>query len=240
MTQTLLIAPRFCGPPGSGNGGYVCGRIAAYLCGPAQVTLRRPAPLATPLSVERDGHGSVRVLDGDTLVAEGIGLADDLTLGLPDPVSIAEARAAGTRCRLRVHPDQHPFPGCFVCGPDRPPADGLHILVGPVAGRELSADVWYPDEALAGPDGHVRPEFVWAGWPPVRSPRSRPANHMSWSAGAWPKTAARSWPAPRCSPAPGKQSASRTRPGSVSTCRRYHARGWPPDEPWPPKTEKRV
>jgi len=162
MAQTLLIAPRFCGPPGSGNGGYVCGRIAAYLSGPAQVTLRRPAPLATPLSIERDGQGSVRVLDGGTLVAEGIGLADDLTLGLPDPVSIAEARAAGTRCRLRVHPDQHPFPGCFVCGPDRPPADGLHILVGPVVGRELSADVWYPDEALAGPDGHVRPEFVWA------------------------------------------------------------------------------
>jgi hypothetical protein len=162
MTQTLLIAPRFCGPPGSGNGGYVCGRIAAYLGGPVQVTLRRPAPLATPLSVERDGQGPVRVLDGGTLVAEGIGLAGDLTLGLPDPVSIAEARAAGRRCRLRVHPDQHPFPGCFVCGPDRPPADGLHILVGPVAGQELSADVWYPDAALAEPGGHVRPEFVWA------------------------------------------------------------------------------
>lgn len=26
----------------------------------------------------------------------------------------------------------------------------------------LSADVWYPGEALAQPDGHVRPEFVWA------------------------------------------------------------------------------
>ena len=49
-----------------------------------------------------------------------------------------------------------------MCGPERPPADGLHILVGPVAGRGLSADVWYPDEALAGPDGRVRPEFVWA------------------------------------------------------------------------------
>jgi len=31
MTETLIIAPRFCGPPGSGHGGYVCGRIAAYL-----------------------------------------------------------------------------------------------------------------------------------------------------------------------------------------------------------------
>jgi hypothetical protein len=31
-----------------------------------------------------------------------------------------------------------------------------------VAGRDLAADVWSPDPALAGPDGAVRPEFVWA------------------------------------------------------------------------------
>ncbi len=55
-----------------------------------------------------------------------------------------------------------PFPTCFVCGPDRRPGDGLRILVGPVAGRDLSANVWYPDEALAESDGFVRPEFLWA------------------------------------------------------------------------------
>ena len=42
MTGTLVIGSRFCGPPDSGNGGYVCGLIADYLGGPAEVTLRKP------------------------------------------------------------------------------------------------------------------------------------------------------------------------------------------------------
>ena len=162
MTDSLVIPSRFCGPPDSGNGGYVCGRIAAYLDGPAQITLRLPPPLATPMAVDRDGEGSVRVLDGETLVAEGTCVPDSLAMELPGPVSVPEARAASTRCRLRAHPEEHPFPTCFVCGPDRGPGDGLHLLLGPVAGRGLAADVWYPDEALAESDGYVRPEFLWA------------------------------------------------------------------------------
>ena len=162
MTDSLVIPPRFCGPSGSGNGGYACGRIAAYLDGPATVTLRWPPPLATPMAVERDDQGSVRVLDGIALIAEGTSSPASLAMELPGPVPIAEARAAGTRCRLRAHPGEHPFPACFVCGPDRARGDGLHILVGPVPGGDLSADVWYPDAALAGSDGYVRPEFLWA------------------------------------------------------------------------------
>ena len=162
MTQSLVIAPRFCGPPGTGNGGYVCGRIAAYLDGPAEITLRRPPPLAMAMTVERAEQGSVHVLHSGTVIAEGTRLPDGLAMQLPDPVSVPEARAAGARCRLRAYPEEHPFPGCFVCGPDRVPGDGLHILVGPVPGRDLSADVWHPDQTLTDSDGHVRPEFLWA------------------------------------------------------------------------------
>jgi hypothetical protein len=161
MTDPLVIPSRFCGPPDRGNGGYVCGRIAAYLDGPAEITLRRPPPLETPMAVDGDGS-SVRVLVGNTAVAEGTCLADSLAVELPGPVSIPEARAAGIGSRLRAHPEEHPFPTCFVCGPNRAEGDGLHIMVGHVAGRNLSADVWYPDEALAGSDGSVRPEFLWA------------------------------------------------------------------------------
>jgi hypothetical protein len=114
------------------------------------------------MAVERDGQGSVRVLQGSTLIAEGTSSPASLAMQLPGPVPIPEARAAGPRCRLRAHPGEHPFPACFVCGPDRARGDGLHILVGPVPGRDLSADVWYPDQALAGADGYVRPEFLWA------------------------------------------------------------------------------
>src|SRR6266487_5469322 len=102
MTGPLVIAPRFCGPPDSGNGGYVCGLVAARVDGLAEVTLRRPPPLATAMTVERDDDGSVRVLDGHTLVAEGIPVRDSLAMELPGAVSIQDARAAGAGGRLRA------------------------------------------------------------------------------------------------------------------------------------------
>ena len=162
MMAPLVIAPRFCGPPDSGNGGYACGLIADRLDGQAEITLRAPPPLATPMTVEHRAGGSARVLHGRTLVAEGTCLPGGLDMEPPGPVPLSEARAAGARSRLRTHPEQHPFPSCFVCGPHRQPGDGLRILPGPVTGRDLSADVWYPDESLAGPDGYLAPEFVWA------------------------------------------------------------------------------
>jgi hypothetical protein len=114
------------------------------------------------MTVERQGGGSVRVRHGRTLVAEGTCLPGSLDVEPPGPVPLSEACTAGARSRLRTHPAEHPFPSCFVCGPHRQPGDGLRILPGPVAGRDLSADVWYPDKSLARQDGHLRPEFVWA------------------------------------------------------------------------------
>jgi hypothetical protein len=34
MPVLLTIDGRFCGPPGMGNGGYVCGRLAAFVPSP--------------------------------------------------------------------------------------------------------------------------------------------------------------------------------------------------------------
>jgi hypothetical protein len=94
------------------------------------------------MAVERDSKGSVRVLDGGTVVAERTCVPDSLAMEFPGPASIPEARAAGASCRVRARPAEHPLPACFGCGPDRGPGDGLRITVGPVAGRDLSADVW--------------------------------------------------------------------------------------------------
>jgi hypothetical protein len=56
----------------------------------------------------------------------------------------------------------HPFPTCFVCGPQRAEGDGLRIFTGPVVGRELVAAPWTPDESLTSADGVVGQEFLWA------------------------------------------------------------------------------
>jgi hypothetical protein len=162
MTEHISIGRRFCGPPESANGGYMCGLVADRVNGPAEVTLRRPPPLETRLTVAHQDDGSVLVFDGDALVAEGSPSPGDLGLEVPAPPSVEEARAAGETSRFLRHPEEHPFPTCFACGPDRERGDGLRILVAPVPGRDLSADVWEPDPALAGSDGKLGPEVVWA------------------------------------------------------------------------------
>jgi len=90
----LIIPSRFRGPSGSGNGGYVCGRIAAYVDGPVTVTLHRPPPLDTPMTVEPGGDGALRVRQGGVLIAEATAAAYPpglLAPEIPDLVSMSEA-----------------------------------------------------------------------------------------------------------------------------------------------------
>ena len=158
MPHALTIPSRFCGPSGIGNGGYVCGRIAAYVDGPATVTLRRPPPLETPMAVEKD-EGSVRVFHDRTLIGEAAPSPDGRALEITSAVSPAEAAAAAGRARYFTDPV---FPDCFVCGRNRQAGDGLRIFPGRVAGRELWAAPWTPDASVADADRTVRPEVVWA------------------------------------------------------------------------------
>jgi hypothetical protein len=155
----LTIPSRFCGPPDSSNGGYVCGRIAAYLDGQVTVTLRRPPPLAAPMTVEQSGENSVRIHHGPTLIAEATSSPGSPAMEIPGLVSMAEARTAAGHARYYSDPL---FPACFVCGPDRQPGDGLRIFPGPVAGRPLWAAPWTPDPSVTDTSGRVRPEVVWA------------------------------------------------------------------------------
>ncbi|HET9081607.1 MAG TPA: hypothetical protein VFO01_13995 [Trebonia sp.] len=159
MKGSLVIPSRFCGPPGSGNGGYVCGRIAAYADGPVIVTLRQPPPLDTPMAVERDDEGAVRIHDGGTLIAEATASQGGPAVEIPGAVSMAEAHAVAGCARYYTDPV---FPGCFVCGTGRGPGDGLRIFPGPLASRPLWAAPWTPDPSVTGAGGRVRPEIVWA------------------------------------------------------------------------------
>jgi hypothetical protein len=160
---SIVVAPRFNGPPGSGNGGYVCGVLAGRLLGAdaasaVVVTLRRPPPLSTPLSVVTDGDGVTRLVTGSEVVAEA---ADGpLPVDAVDPVPFPAARDAETRYGGLVG---HPFPTCFVCGTERDPGDALLLAPGPTDDG-TTACTWVPDASLgAGTDGSlVAPEFVWA------------------------------------------------------------------------------
>jgi hypothetical protein len=156
MSQTVTIPGRFNGPLTSGHGGYSSGMIASFVQGQAEVTLRSPVPLDTRLDLTREDDGSIRVLEGETLIAEAASIPE-LTLKVPEPVSVDQAHLA--KSRYRGKPDEL-FGRCFVCGRGR--QDALGVFAGAVDGRELVASPWTPPDWTADEGGRVHPEFVWA------------------------------------------------------------------------------
>jgi hypothetical protein len=160
VADTLTITARHNGPPGSANGGYTCGLLAQRVSAETvEVTLRSPPPLERPLALAADGE-RVELRDGEQLVAEA--RPAELLLDMPDPVPAEElerAEAGG----VEHWTANHPFPTCFVCGPEREPGDGLRVFPLELPGGDgLFGARWRPDESLAATDGSIRPEYVWA------------------------------------------------------------------------------
>jgi hypothetical protein len=158
MPSRITIDRRFCGPPDSGNGGYACGALARLIEAPTvTVTLRLPPPLETPLRVERR-HDRARLLDDGKLIAQG-SPARGIEIEPPGAVPLEAAAEASRSSPLHR---SHPFPTCFVCGPRRDSGDGLRIIPGPVAGRDLVAAPWVPGPSLPTEGDAVAPEICWA------------------------------------------------------------------------------
>jgi hypothetical protein len=158
----VVISQRFNGPPGSGHGGYTSGLLAAALgSGSAVVTLRRPPQVERPLELSVvDGVATLR--DGDVVIAEASEADHEaLVIDLPDPVSFEDTAKAAAEFDVEDYIRRHPFPTCFVCGPDRAPGDGLRIFPVSAAPGVVTCP-WVPDESLAGPDGRVDPVYLWA------------------------------------------------------------------------------
>lgn len=152
----IVIADRFCGPPDSGNGGYVAGVVASALGGSdCTVTLKRPPPLNRQLELAADGASAV-LRDDDGDIATGVGA--EVEMDVPPPPTMAEAVAAEA---LFPGLTDHLYPACFVCGPLRPTGDGLRIFPGPTGPGQI-ASTWRPTPDLCGEDDLVRREFVWA------------------------------------------------------------------------------
>jgi hypothetical protein len=132
--------------------------MARFIDGAAQVTLRRPPPLERPLEIARMPEQRLLLRDGETIVAEAG--PTSFEFDVPEPPTYAQAKAAARCYRGFVH---HPFPTCFVCGPERAEADGLRVFAGRVPGRTIVAAPWVPDPSLADPgETTVRSEFLWA------------------------------------------------------------------------------
>ena len=158
QSDEVRIPRRFRGPPTSGNGGYVCGMVAEWIDGPAEVSLLAPIPLETPLHRRRD-DSEVTLSDANTVYARGRPLDESIELDVPVPPDEAELEASAL-----AFPGSggHPIPGCFVCGTERAPGDGLCIYAGEGPHRDVAVAEWTPDEEFAGQDGHIAERFIWA------------------------------------------------------------------------------
>jgi hypothetical protein len=174
VTESFVIGRRFRGPEESGNGGYTAGMVARFLGGNAEVTLRRPPPLERPLAVTRR-DGQVLVHDREHLVAEGVAMLLDLAV---PPAPTAEEAAAAVPGYAGF--TRHSFPGCFVCGPEREPGDGLRIFPGWLPGRDMVASPCRADPSLPSEAGHLTTEIAWSfldcpgAWAMERDQEERP------------------------------------------------------------------
>lgn len=153
---TLTIAGRFNGPPDSGNGGYVCGLVAATLRADVRVRLLAPPPLDTPLTLDAAGEGEWTLAGPAGAVAKASSARLDLDVPLP-PRYVQAVWASQHYAGFR----EHSFPDCFVCGPHRRRGDGLRIFPGMLDSGIVAAP-WLPADSLDRGDGRVAVEFHWA------------------------------------------------------------------------------
>ncbi len=157
VRETVVISPRFRGPPQSGNGGYTCGLLARPLKGAVEAWLKIPPPLDSPLTLQ-SGDGRSRLLKEEALVGEAREISG-FNLDIPAVPGLEEAGAAS---KAYIGFQHHPFAGCFVCGPERTAGDGLCIFPGRLPEGAAVACVWTPDASLANEDGVIDRAYLWA------------------------------------------------------------------------------
>jgi hypothetical protein len=124
--------------------------------GAVSARLFLPPPLATRMSLTSDGP-NLSLKAGDQLVGDA--RSDTLDLEVPAPPSLAEASSAVSGY---AGFEAHPFPECFVCGPDRDSGDGLRLFPGPIPDSPVVAAPWTPHESVADDTGAVSRRVVWA------------------------------------------------------------------------------
>jgi hypothetical protein len=151
--RSIVIENRFCGPPNSANGGYICGLLAAHIDGNAEVTLLAPPPLGQRLDIAA-GERGVELRKDATILAT----ARSVRFDVPEIPIVDFSEAKDAASRSPFDDSRHPLPMCFVCGPARAHGDGLRIRSGPLPPRPdcktgTFAAPRVPHANLAGEDG---------------------------------------------------------------------------------------
>lgn len=166
MSAQIRIDARFNGPPGSANGGYVCGLMAAQINQPLSVRLYKPPPLETDLDLLFDTVTGKWHLKRDEQLIAAANVAHAhvrLHTHVPKPPSYVQALDAAVH--FSGH-HNHICPTCFVCGPQRKVNDGLRIFAGKLPDTNVVAAPWLPHAGLADRsnvgNGKVSPQFIWA------------------------------------------------------------------------------
>jgi len=156
-THHAYVPGRFCGPPGSGNGGYSVGLLGKHVgSNEVEVTLKRPIPLDDTLQVVCESTGGAILVHGQTEIASA--RAAELDFDVPEAVSFARAVEARTQYPGYA---KHPFPNCFVCGTNRQSGDGMRLFTGSV-GDGIVASSWVPSAEFATERGVISHELLGA------------------------------------------------------------------------------
>lgn len=152
MTTDVVVAERFQGIEGRGQGGYLAGLLAGRRYEPYTVDFRLPIPLDTPLTVTPIDDALEAAADHEVIAR---GRPGSVARRTPPPVSAKvaeEARAVGEANPLTD------IEACFSCG-TRPGT--LRVHAGPV-GDGRFATPFQPPAWSADETGLVAPSFVWA------------------------------------------------------------------------------
>jgi len=155
----ITIPEHVFGYPGVAFGGYVAGALAARSPGTTQrVDFRGRVPVGTPLTIARTEFDGIALTDaaGRILTETNPATLDSDVPECPEWAEVEAATERGLKSEKRL------FTHCYGCGAGCEPGKGLRLFPCTFRERGLVVSAWTPDPALAGPDGTLSAENVWA------------------------------------------------------------------------------
>lgn len=147
----VVIGSLYNGAVNAANGGYICGLLARYIDGDAEVRINQSFPVEKVLQPVATAAGGIAMYLGDKLL--GSARPTSVALNIPLPPDYETARRASENFVFLHNAD---VSGCYVCSPLRTPDQGLRVFIGALpgiaeraVGENLVAAVWRPTPDLA-------------------------------------------------------------------------------------------